>query len=192
VSRPTERGEKNQESGGEKPKRREERRKAEGTREEEEEATTTTAAACENERKRGVRRDGTGGRRAGTLRKKWKGGVRQVWSEREEREKVMGGATGGQRRGRMEGRRARRDQERRRGVRPRQNGREGEICSVKKEAKELRRPVSPPCTCRVVNCVCVVGGGWSCAWWPTKRRKKKAFQSPCFKEDPRGILQIFL
>jgi hypothetical protein len=46
------------------------------------------------------RRDGTGGRRAGTPHKKWRGAVRQVMHEREERGGVTGGATGGQRRGR--------------------------------------------------------------------------------------------
>ena len=44
----------------------------------------------------------TGGRRVGTLRKKWKKGVCQVMSEREEREEVTKGATGGQRRGRVQ------------------------------------------------------------------------------------------
>jgi hypothetical protein len=46
--------------------------------------------------------------------------------------------------------------------RPRQNGQEGEMCSVGKEADDLRRLPSPSCTYRVVNCVCGVDGGWSC------------------------------
>jgi hypothetical protein len=47
--------------------------------------------------------DGTGGRRVGTPRKKRREGVHQVMCAREEREGVTGGAAGGQRRGRMEG-----------------------------------------------------------------------------------------
>jgi hypothetical protein len=43
----------------------------------------------------------TGGRRVGTLRKKWKKGVRQVISEREEREEVTKGRQEVQRRGRV-------------------------------------------------------------------------------------------
>jgi hypothetical protein len=88
--------------------------------------------------------------------------VCQVICERGDREGVTGRATGGQRRGRMEGDGSEGTRERRRRARPRQNGREGKMCSVKKEAKELRRPTSPPCTCRLVNCVCGVGDGWSC------------------------------
>ena len=38
----------------------------------------------------------------------------------------------------------------------------GKCVAVKKEAKELRHPNSPFCTCRAVNCVCAVGDGWSC------------------------------
>ena len=43
----------------------------------------------------------TGGRRVGTLRKKWKKGVCQVISEREEREEVTKGRQEVQRRGRV-------------------------------------------------------------------------------------------
>ena len=43
----------------------------------------------------------TGGRRVGTLRKKWKKGVYQVISEREEREEVTKGRQEVQRRGRV-------------------------------------------------------------------------------------------
>ena len=43
----------------------------------------------------------TGGRRVGTLRKKWKKGVHQVMSEREEREEVTKGRQEVQRRGRV-------------------------------------------------------------------------------------------
>ena len=48
----------------------------------------------------------TGGRRVGTLRKKWKKGVHQVTSEREEREEVTKGRQEGrgQRRGRVQSR----------------------------------------------------------------------------------------
>ena len=48
----------------------------------------------------------TGGRRVGTLRKKWKKGVYQVISEREEREEVTKGRQEGrgQRRGRVQSR----------------------------------------------------------------------------------------
>ena len=38
----------------------------------------------------------------------------------------------------------------------------GKCVAVKKEAKELRHPISPFCTCRAANCVCAVGDGWSC------------------------------
>ena len=38
----------------------------------------------------------------------------------------------------------------------------GKCVAVKKEAKELRHPNSPFCTCRAFNCVCAVGDGWSC------------------------------
>ena len=73
-----------------------------GNRGGEEEVTTTTAATCENESKRG---GGTGQEAGGSVHhaKKWKEGVYQVLSEREEREGVTGRATGGQGRGRMEG-----------------------------------------------------------------------------------------
>jgi hypothetical protein len=65
--------------------------------------------------------------------------------------------------------------------RQRQNGQEGEMCSVGKEAKDLRRLPSPPCTCRVASFVCGVDDGWSCVCvmanriLHSKRRKKKAF-----------------
>ena len=38
----------------------------------------------------------------------------------------------------------------------------GKCVAVKKEAKELRHPNSPFCTCRAVSCVCAVADGWSC------------------------------
>ena len=41
-------------------------------------------------------------------------------------------------------------------------GMEEGCVAVKKEAKELRHPASPLCTCRAVNCVCAVGDRWSC------------------------------
>ena len=65
--------------------------------------TTITAAMHENTKE--GRRDGTGGRRIGTPRKNWRGGVCQVIFERGECEGVTRGATGGQRRGRNECRR---------------------------------------------------------------------------------------
>ena len=98
------------------------------------------------------------------MRKKWKGGVRQMVSEREECEGVTGGATGGQRRGRMEdqkggpGGRDRRAEER-----PRQNGQEGKVCSVKKEAKETLHLHLYVQSGQLANCVCAVCDGWSCA-----------------------------
>jgi hypothetical protein len=46
--------------------------------------------------------------------------------------------------------------------RQRQRRRVEKNCSVEKEAKELCRLTSPPCACRVANCVCGVGDGWSC------------------------------
>jgi hypothetical protein len=72
------------------------------------EVTAITAAMDENTKE--GRRDGTGGRRIGAPRKKWRKGVHQVICVREEREGVTGGATGGQRRGRMKGSRVRRDE----------------------------------------------------------------------------------
>ena len=75
--------------------------------------------------------------------------------EREEREGVTKGATGRQGRGRMEGRRARREGRDR-------TDKRGKCVAVKKEAKELRHPASPLCACRAVNCVCAVADGWSC------------------------------
>jgi hypothetical protein len=71
--------------------------------------TAITAATYENERKRGVFQGGggtgQGGRGAAHCAKMEGGGVRKLASEREGREGEAGGATGGQRRGRMEGRR---------------------------------------------------------------------------------------
>jgi hypothetical protein len=54
--------------------------------------TTTTEAMHENTKE--GRRDGTGGRRVGTPRKKWREGVHQVMCAREEREGVTGRTTG--------------------------------------------------------------------------------------------------
>jgi hypothetical protein len=82
--------------------------------------------------------------------------VHQSVLAREECEGVMRGATGGQRKGRNEVQNEGNWTDDR--TRPRQNGQEGGMSSVGKEAKDIRRLPSPPCTCRVVNCVCVWGG----------------------------------
>jgi hypothetical protein len=113
-----------------KPDKAEGKRKAEGTRE-----------GAEGKRAGKARGGGGGGgRSADTMRKNERGGGGcQVISEREEREgvTVTGGATGGHWGGRTGDRtREERDGRGATTTRPRQNGQEGEMCSVEKEAKE--------------------------------------------------------
>ena len=118
----------------------------------------TTTATHENEGKRG---GGTGQEGGGPVHcaKIGREGGAKVALQREERKGVTKGATGRRGRGRMEGRWARREG---RGRDRDRTDKRGKCVAVKKEAKELRHPISPFCTCRAANCVCAVADGWSC------------------------------
>ena len=116
----------------------------------------TTTATHENEGKRG---GGTGQEEGGPVHcaKIGRGSVPS--------DIIMGGAQGRRGGGRMEGRRVRSQKGGTRGKTGRDRDRtdkRGKCVAVKKEAKELRHPNSPFCTCRAVSCVCAVADGWSC------------------------------
>jgi hypothetical protein len=64
------------------------------------------------EKEKEGRRDGRGGTRVGTMRKKREGRAHQLMLEREECEGVTRGATGGQKRGRNECRRGQKGRKR--------------------------------------------------------------------------------
>ena len=76
--------------------------------------TTIMGTAQEKEKER--KRNGRGGTRVGTMRKKREGRVYQLMLEREECEGVTRGATGGQKRGRNECRRSQKGRMIERGV----------------------------------------------------------------------------
>jgi hypothetical protein len=122
---------------------------------------TTIMTAMQEKAKEG-RRDGRGGTRVGaacnTQKSGGEGAPIDIGTEG-----VRGSNERGDRRAEERQKRVQTDGEWERGDRgqrrPRQNGQEGEMCSVGKEAKDLRRLPSPPYTYRVANCVLCVWRG---------------------------------